>query len=1037
MFLRFSIAGLLLLWQGTALAQQQVADVPAEIENPRITGINKEPAHTTLMTYNTIEEAARGHRKASSRCLMLNGTWKFNWVSWPQKRPAEFYKPSYDVSGWDDITVPSNWQVQGYGTPFYSNYTYTFQKDYPHVMSTPPVQYTAFKDRNPVGSYRREFMLPQQWSGKRMFLSFEGVDAGFFVWINGKKVGYSVNSRNVAEFDVTDVVKPGKNTLAVEVYQYTVGSYLEDQDMWRLSGIFRNVYLWNAPAVHIRDFVVKTVLDKHYQDATLVVNAMVHNYSKQSQPARTLQVRLYKDEKAVAGVTGQANVPALQPGEEQTVTVSIPVKQPEKWTAETPALYTTILSLDKDPEWLSTPTGFRDVHIEARGLLVNGVPVKLKGVNRHENWPETGHTVSEKQMLQDIFLIKMANCNHVRTCHYSDDPLWYELCDKYGIYVLAEANLECHGAMDEFNDEPTIKDAIIDRNIANVTNFRNHPSVIIWSLGNECGSGGTNFRAALQAIKNIDDRPVHYEGFGIGDKNPADIDSRMYASPADVEKAANDGNLTKPYYLCEYSHAMFNSMGAVDTYNDLFDKYPSLLGGCIWEWEDQGIINRRNKTHPIVAFGGGFGEYPNDHYFIHKGVVFSDRSLKPHFPELKHAYQWIDIKDFNNGQITVRNRYQFTDLKDFQGRWKLLRNGVAVDSGLLEKLSIAPGGEKTVKVNYKQPAADGAEYLLNVSFITSKPNIWVVKGWEVAEQQLAVTPPAVQPSTLAGAPQWSSSNNTINIKVKDWSLVFDTHTGTFTKMAKDGKDVLLPDGGPSLILWRAPHRNDDMWADKEWQKYDLKKLQWKTVGTPVVKDSANALCITVSLTATGKEDFGVQHQITYLVDKAGAMRAYNHVAFSKTDVPLARVGVRLLLDKSLDQFQYYGLGPMENYGDRKSGFQAGVYNSSVYDQLTPYEKPMEAGNHEEIRWAELSTGKQPAIKVRRLSSWLQVSALPYKDEDLEQTEYRVDLPPVNSTVLCVSGFTMGVGSNSCGPRPLPPYLLKSAPADFAYELTLE
>lgn len=1027
MFLRLSIAGLLLC--SSAMAQQW-ADVPAEIENPRITGIHKEPAHATLMPYTSLSEALKGDRKSSSRCLLLNGVWKFNWASWPQKRPAHFYEPAYDVSGWDDITVPSNWQIQGYGTPFYSNFTYTFKKDFPHVMSTPPANYTAFKDRDPVGSYRRDFTLPQQWQGKRIFLSFEGVDAGFFLWINGKKVGYSVNSRNVAEFDVTDVVKPGKNTLAVEVYQYTVGSYLEDQDMWRLSGIFRSVYLWNAPVEHIRDFSVKTILDKQYRDATLAVTTSVHNYSTTLAAARDLQVKLYKDGRLVN--TGQVKVPALQPGEEKNVTLSIPVKQPEKWTAETPALYTTVLQLGD--ELLSTPTGFRDVHIEGRRLLVNGVAVKLKGVNRHENWPESGHTVNEEEMIKDILLIKQANCNHIRTCHYSDDPRWYELCDKYGLYVLAEANLECHGAMNEFNDEPSVKDAIIDRNVANVTNFRNHPSVIIWSLGNECGSGGGNFRAALQTIKQIDDRPVHYEGFGIGTDNPADIDSRMYATPADVEKSANDADLHKPYYLCEYSHAMFNSMGAVDTYNDLFDKYPSLLGGCIWEWQDQGIWNRRNRTHPIMAFGGGFGEYPNDHYFIHKGVVFSDRTPKPHYPELKHAYQWISVKE-NNGLITIGNRYQFTNLKDFQGKWTLLKNGIPADSGLLETGSIAPGGEKTVKVPFKQPLAS-AEYLLNISFVSRNATLWAEKGFEVATQQLPITNPVMPAASLAGAPQWSSDSNGVHIQLKDWQLLFDTHTGAFTKMDKNNQPLLLPGGGPSLILWRAPHRNDDMWADKEWQKYGLKNLHW-TAGIPVVKDSANALCIAVTLTGTGKEDFHLQHHVLYMIDKSGIIRAYNHVDFSKTDVPLGRVGVRMLFNRQLDQFQYYGRGPMENYGDRKSGAEAGIYSSTVYKQLTPYEKPMEAGNHEDVRWAALSTGTQPVLKVQRLNNWLQVSALPYKDEDLEPTEYRIDLPPVNATVLCVSGYTMGVGSNSCGPVPLPPYLLQSAPADFAYELILQ
>ena len=1045
MSLRFQMTGLLLLGQLagplSAAGQQgrDMAGVPAEIENPRITGIHKEPAHATLMPYGNLEEALTGNRKASSRCLLLNGAWKFHWTSWPQKRPADFYKPGYDVSRWDDITVPSNWQVQGYGTPFYSNFNYTFQKDFPRVMSTPPANFTAFRERNPVGSYRRNFTLPQDWQGKRVFLSFEGVDAGFFLWINGHKVGYSVNSRNVAEFDVTDYVKAGNNMVAVEVYQYTVGSYLEDQDMWRLSGIFRSVYLWSAPAGHIRDFSIKTTFDDHYRNAALMVDAKVKNYGKSPLPETNLNVKLYDGQTAVAGVAATASVPALQPGEEKTIQVSIPVKDPAKWTAETPRLYTTVLQLND--EILSSFTGFRDVKITGRSLLVNGVPVKLKGVNRHENWPETGHSLDDEQMIRDLVLIKQANCNHVRTCHYSDDPRWYELCDQYGLYVLAEANLECHGSMNEFNEEPSIKDAIIDRNVANVENFKNHPSVIIWSLGNECGNGGTNFRAALQAVKKIDPvRPVHYEGFGIGKNNPADIDSRMYSNPVSVEKSAVDTGLHKPYYLCEYAHAMFNSMGSVDIYNELFDKYPSLLGGCIWEWQDQGLWNRRNKTHPIIAFGGGFGEYPNDHYFIHKGVIFSDRSLKPHYPELKHAYQWISIKprDVAKGWITIRNRYQFTNLRDFKGTWTLLKNGVAVDSGTWRTGNLPAGEEKNYRLSFKAPQrGTGDEYLLNVSFLTEKKELWADKGFEVAAQQLAVNVPVVPLATASGAPAWSATDSsTVLITAKGYTLEFDRHSGTFSKIEKNGINILEKDGGPKLHLWRAPHRKDDIWADRGWQKYGFRNIRWTVDGDVVVKDSAHALCISVNLTGTGKQGFTVHHQALYVIDNSGSIHSFNHVTFSDPNVVLARLGVRLRLNRALDQFRYYGRGPMENYSDRKSGSQAGVYSSDVYSQLTPYEKPMEAGNHEDVRWAVLSAGSKPVLRVQQDGMLMQVSALPYSDEDLEQTEYRIDLPPVHETVLCISKYTLGVGSNSCGPEPLPPYVVHANMADFSYVLQL-
>jgi beta-galactosidase len=1022
------------------------APVPPEIQNPECIGINKQPAHATLMPYGNLQQALAANRHASSFSVSLNGPWKFHWVAWPQQRPVDFYKPGFDVSKWKEINVPSNWQVEGYGTPYYSNYTYIFKKDFPRVMSTPPEKYTAYKERNPVGSYRRNFVLPAAWSGRRIFLTFDGVDAGFFLWINGKKVGYSVNSRNAADFDITPYVQPGNNMVAVEVYRFTTGSYLEDQDMWRLSGIFRNVTLWSSPQEHIRDFFVRTQLDAQYENATLQVSAKIKNFSKQPMAARQLVVDLYQQAQRVQGAGATVAVPALQPGEETTVSVNIAVPHPLKWTAETPHLYTTVLTLKKGTtteEILSARTGFRSIEIKGRQFLVNGVPVKLKGVNRHEHWPDVGHAVTEKQMIRDLELIKQANCNHVRTCHYSDDPRWYELCDEYGIYLLAEANVESHGAWDEFNEEPRIKAALIDRNVANVENFKNHPSVIIWSLGNECGSGGSNFRAVLQAIKKIDaSRPTHYEGFGIGEKNPADLDSRMYTSPADVEKLAQDPKYTKPFYLCEYAHAMFNSMGSVDEYNELFDRYPALLGGCIWEWQDQGLWNRRDPDRPILAFGGGFGEYPNDHYFIHKGVIASERNPKPHYPQLKHAYQWISIKakDLQQGVVTIQNRYQFISLDGFAGKWVLSKNGIAVDSGNVDAGKLAPGETKDITLPVAGKTAPGAEYFLRVSFNTAQDALWASKGFEVAAQQFELP---VQGATAASQPQdepaLQMANGTTSIRVsgQGFALQLDKQTGAITQLVQNGENLLVAGGGPQLHLWRAPHRNDDMWANEGWEKYGLKQLQWKADSVAVVQPARGLVRITTYLTGKGKQGFTAQHRVVYTMHGNGELKVDNSVRFSEPSLVLARLGVRLLLAKELDRFSYLGRGPMENYGDRKSGFDIGLYSSTVPEQLTPYEKPMECGNHEDVRWASLFNAAGNGLTVRRDTALLQVSALPYRDEELEKTEYRIDLPPSGSTVLCISARTLGVGSNSCGPRPLGPYVVRAQPADFSYVLQLQ
>ena len=1043
-FIRQSSFGFQAPAENRLFSAADTAFIPKEIEDPECLGINKEPDHATLMLYGSLKEALTANRHASSFSRSLNGVWKFNWVDWPQKRPVDFYKPGYDVTGWKDIPVPSCWQVQGYGTPYYSNFTYIFKKDFPRVMTTPPVGWTAYQERNPVGSYRRNFEVPADWKGRRIFVSFDGVDAGFFLWVNGKKVGYSVNSRNAAEFEITDAVNPGNNVIAVEVYRFTTGSYLEDQDMWRLSGIFRNVTLWSAPEEHLRDFFVRTELDGAYKNAVLAVTAKVKNYSSTDVKPRELQVSLYNDGVLVPGAIAKKEIPALKPGGQVSLELSFPVKNPEKWTAETPKLYTTVLTIvdgGRQTEIESARTGFRRIEIKGRIFTVNGIPIKLKGVNRHENWPDDGHAITEEQMIRDIVLIKQANCNHVRTCHYSDDPRWYELCDQYGIYLVAEANLESHGAWDEFNEDPRIKAAIIERNVANVENFKNHPSVIIWSLGNECGSGGSNFRAALKTIKAIDaTRPTHYQGFGIGDKNPADLDSEMYTDIDDLLKKAKDSTLVKPFYLCEYAHAMFNSMGSVNIYNELFDKYPTLLGGAIWEWQDQGIYNHRDPGHPIIAYGGGFGETPNDHYFIHKGVVFSDRTPKPHYPELKHAYEWIGIrvKDFNKQLFTIRNRYQFINLNGLSAKWELCENGDSISSGALSVGLINPGMEKDIQIPFHVSPRPGAEYFLRVSFYLATDVLWAPKGFEVASQQFELPVPAmaVKQPEHQGNLTVSDSAGGIVVKGSGFAMTFDKAKGIISNLVKDGVSILRPDGGPMLHLWRAPHQIDDMWAYRGWMEYGLNTLTWVADEVKYTQVSPVEVDISATLTGTGKENFYVHHRVVYAVHGSGVINVTNKVDFSKEGIILARMGVRMFLNKDLDRFDYLGRGPMENYADRKQGFDVGHYASTVSRQLTPYEKPMECGNHEDTRWARVRAEGGVGITVGQDTALLQVSALPYSDEELDKAEYRIDLPASKATVLCISQKTLGVGSNGCGPQPLEPYLVYAKPTSFSYQINL-
>ncbi|MDP4290805.1 MAG: glycoside hydrolase family 2 TIM barrel-domain containing protein [Bacteroidota bacterium] len=1026
------------------------APIPKEIEDPLCLGINKEPAHATLMDYGSLAEALKANRHASSFCQVLNGMWKFNYVPRPEYRPVDFYKPDYDVSKWKEIPVPSNWQVLGYGTPYYRNNGYTFQKDFPRVMTAPTdKRYTSNVERNPVGSYRRDFEVPQSWNGRRLFLTFDGVDAGFFLWINGEKVGYSVNSRNAAEFDVTKYVKPGKNTLAVEVYRYCTGSYLEDQDMWRLSGIFRNVTLWSTPDVHVRDFFVKTDLDTQYKDATVEVVSKIKNYGDKPAPAQKITATLYDKDKEIQGANAVADVPALNPGQEVAVTLSFPVKNPNKWTAETPYLYTTVINLTqgaKTSETLSSRNGFRKIEIKGRIFMVNGVPIKLKGANRHENWPTVGHAITEDMMIKDLVMLKQGNCNHVRTCHYSDDPRWYELCDEWGIWLVAEANVECHGYDRRFDNEPLMRDAIIDRNVANVENFKNHPSVIIWSLGNENGGIGKNFVDAMNTIKAIDPtRYVHYQRFGIGAKNPADMDSEMYTGIDKLEKVAKDSTYTKPFYLCEYAHAMFNSMGAIGEYNDLFDKYPSLLGGAIWEWEDQGIYNMRDPKHPIIAYGGGFGEFPNDHYFIHKGVIFSDRTPKPHYPEMKKAYQWIGVTpdDLNKGLFKIRNKYQFITLDGYSASWTLSENGKNIASGKIALPTIAPLTEQQVKIPYAiAKPKPGAEYYLRVSFTQNKDELWAKKGFEVASAQFKVGSEIwtamnkTDNSTVKNPLTLSQNDKEITLKGNGFTMVFDKTAGTFTRIQEGTTNLLTGNGGPRLHLWRAPHRNDDMWAARDWDKNGLRDINWTVLDLSSKQSDPSTAQITVKLKGEGKSGFVVNHDVVYTIKGDGTITADNNVTSSNPQLVVARMGVRLMLDKQLDKLTYFGRGPMENYADRKRGFDVNVYSSTVKEQQTPYEKPMDCGNHEDVRWAKVTSANGMGLHAISDQNLMQITVLPYTDEELDLPEYKIDLPASSATVMCISHQTLGVGSAGCGPRPLPQYTVYAAPASFTYTLKM-
>ena len=1019
-----------------------IAPLPPEIEDEQCLGVNKIPYHSTLVPYGSPAEALKGDRTKSSFARSLNGPWRFHWVPRPEARPADFYKPGYDVSGWKTIPVPSNVEVQGYGTPIYTNITYPFKADWPTVTHEPPKDWTMYEERDAVSSYRRTFTVPAAWKGRETFLKFDGVDAGFFLWINGQKVGYSQNSRNAAEFDVTKYLRPGKNDVAVEVYRLTAGSYLEDQDMWRMSGIFRNVTLWSAPKLHVQDTFVTTDLDSEYKDATLKVVTKVHNYGTTATKAQALTTTLYDASGKPVGAPLRGSVPSISPGAEKSVTLSGKVRDPKKWTAEGPNLYTAVLRLGKE-EILSHRVGFRKVEIKGRVFMVNGKPVKLKGANRHEMSPETGYHVTEADMVRDLTMLKRANANHVRTSHYSDDPRWYELCDEWGIYLVAEANLESHGLYNVIDREPRFERMIVDRNVANVENFKNHPSVLIWSMGNECG-GGSNLRAAEAVVRAMDPtRPTHYEAFGEGANNPASIDSHMYTQPAELERIAKNETLTKPMYLCEYAHAMNNSMGAMGEYNDVFDKYPALMGGAVWEWEDQGLWNRRDPAHPYLAYGGGFGDKPNDHFFIHKGVVFSDRSPKPHFPEMKRAYQWIAFRDEGGGRITVRNRYNDTDLSKYDFSWSLVSERGPVAKGTIPGFSLAPGEERTLTLDLpKDFDVDRDARYLNVAASLRTPERWAEKGYEIANAQFAVPGRGSYfVPTARGELDLTEDAGGIRVAGDGFAVAFSKSTGTISKLEENGRDLLLSGGGPRPHLWRAQHRNDDGWAAGGWKAADLMDLKPEVLGLtaePRVYVDAKKpyeVAVTASVRYVGANGFSVLHLARFTVRPDGTILVDNGLSPEGGKITLARMGVRMLLDPKMESLKYFARGPMENYIDRKRGSDLGLYASTVTEQMTPYPKPQECGNHEDLSWLALKDGAT-TLTAAAVDAPLQFSALPYTDEQMEDVPYRTFLPERTATALILGAKTLGVGSASCGPRPEPNCRVDTTPMAFSYVLSL-
>ncbi|HXC37095.1 MAG TPA: glycoside hydrolase family 2 TIM barrel-domain containing protein, partial [Candidatus Acidoferrales bacterium] len=848
----------LMLW--LAIQFPLMASPLPEWENEHVFQINREPVRSSFVPFATVAEALRDDDTNSPFFLSLNGTWRFHWVPSPDLRPANFFQTDFDDSNWTNIEVPSCVELQGHGIPIYMPSGYPFKIDPPDVLDVPPANYTTFKMRDPVSSYRRTFDLPALWYHRRVFIHFDGVESAFNVWFNGRFVGYSQNSRSPAEFDVTDFVRPGANEIAVQDFRWSSGSYFEDQDIWRLSGIFRGVYLYSTAAARIRDFAVRTDLDTNYQNATLEIKPELADYAGRSLGGWTVCAQLYdvtgrlvfqnELRHDAAEILNRDWDPKIlddrtpQRGASKFAWLVGSVNNPAKWTAETPNLYTLVLTLN-DPlgnvvEADRCNVGFRKIEIRGGWFLLNGKPVRLRGVDRHETDPDTGHTLSLARMVEDIQMMKRANINAVRTCHYPDDPRWYDLCDRYGLYVLDEANLETHGTRGFLANDPDWAAAFLDRGISLAERDKNHPSVVIWSLGNESGYG-PNFAAMSGWLHQFDPtRPVHYEGAqGVTIDPPGvDIISRFYPrltntyamadSPANTRwdeflKIAQRTNDNRPVVASEYAHAMGNAIGNLQEYWDEIYSNPRMLGGFIWEWCDQGLRRTLPDGRRVIAYGGDFGDHPNLGAFCIKGIVSSNRKLYPKYWEVKKVYEPVAIAPINSkpGHVAVKitNRNSFLNLSQYEARWSVVDgDGEKIQLGVLEPIDCAAGQDAEVKVPVKtiHKPKPGAEFWLLLSLHTKSDSLWAPAGYEIAWQQmqLQVKTPSAVPVDYVKSPALVLIQQTDSVSIRggNFSAAFSRSGGTLVSLNFDGSECLAQTSktpaGPILQLFRAPTDND-------------------------------------------------------------------------------------------------------------------------------------------------------------------------------------------------------------------------------------
>lgn len=1059
---------------GLLLPIQPSAQTVHDWENHHVLQINCEPVRAAFTPF---------HVQKGDCSICLDGTWKFRWTPVPDERIVEFYQTDFNDKDWVGFPVPANWEVNGYGTPIYVSAGYPFKIDPPRVMGEPKVDYTTYKERNPVGQYRRSFQLPAGWEARgQTFLRFEGVMSAFYVWINGERVGYSQGSMEPSEFNITNYLHAGENQIALEVYRYSDGSYLEDQDFWRFGGIHRSIHLLHIPDIRIRDYAVRTLpVSTDYQDFILQIDPQFSVYRGMTGKGTTLQgvlkdasgreiATLKGDVEDILDLehkAGRMNEWYPQRGPRKLGRMSATIKSPKRWTAETPYLYKLHLALltaeGEVIQQVEQSVGFRSVEIRNGQLLVNGASVRFRGVNRHEHDPRTARVMSEERMLQDILLMKQANINAVRTSHYPNVSRWYELCDSLGLYVMDEADIEEHGLRGTLASTPDWHAAFLDRAVRMAERDKNHPSIVMWSMGNESGYG-PNFAAISAWLHDFDPtRPVHYEGAqgagGEPDPKTVDVISRFYtrvkqeylnpgiAEGEDKERAENARwerlleiaertNDNRPVMTSEYAHSMGNALGNFKEYWDEIYSNPRMLGGFIWDWVDQGIYKTLPDGRIMVAYGGDFGDKPNLKAFCFNGLLMSDRETTPKYWEVKKVYSPVELR-VESGELRVTNRNHHTDLSQYRCLWTLSIDGKQKDQGEITLPEVAPGESETISLpvsiaGKKASAKATSDLRLTISFILKRDALWAKAGHEVAWEQFCIQEGALLSSKLEnrGRLKVRADEEHLSISGSGFSIQWEKNaTGSLTSLTYHGKEMLAHPADfplqPVTQAFRAPTDNDKSfgnWLAKDWSLHqmDNPRISLDSFKHEVREDGA--VIVRVQTRNRYKEGMIVT-KFLYTILSDGTIDLKTTFQPQGILPELPRLGIAFCLSSDYNTFIWQGRGPQDNYPDRKTSAAVGLWKGSVADQYVHYPRPQDSGNKEEVCRLMLTDRHGKGIRVDAVEDVFSASALHYTAQDLYKETHDCNLKPRPEVILSLDAAVLGLGNSSCGPGVLKKYAI--------------